>query len=493
MKKQLIIAVVAAFALAQMPALATPDLMDKFEQAQKKQAAMKRRYDEAANSRDISVLRQFVRDYPKSKFTPEIQKRINEIELWEMACRTNTVQAYNSYKSTSQFKWYSADADSRINGLVRAQEKKKWDAVAAKNSIAAYEQYLAENPGTAYRKDALQAIDAIKAAQAWKLISNSQDIAELRDFVSTYPTSAYADKARTNIVALEAMQLVRNNELSKAYSKFASIVVKGIPSFAQNDYIKTVEYHDFSALNDNSSSASLENFLKKYPYSQYKSKISNYQAINAARNFGSYASDYDYNRALSLASDTYTRNRVQYYIDSNKAMQKERRRQYKAYERRENGGWLNMGFEFLDFAADVNNIEDNFYYAGGFHIRFGNFNDRVNFSLGVKCGYNQASESVFMPLQAQLKVKICPTGPSRLFLFGGFDYMAIRDDYCMSDMAWRAGIVFSWKHLDWSFYYRKEFGEGSSCFSDYDGPASNNYFGSFVGTSMTYYFSLHRN
>lgn len=484
------IIITACVALLAVPATTVngqSNLMQKFEEGRRKQQQMESRYNSVAESKDIYELRRFVSDYPRSPYSREIQKRIDEVELWDNACNSNTIAAYKNYLNKSEFRWYTGEADTRINNIIRAQEKSKWDAVKQQNTIAAYQKYLNDNPGSAYRADADAAIKNLKADQEWVIVMDTKDIAKLRNFVDTYPASDHATEARTHIAALEGVELVGNNNLAKAYTIFSGIANQ-LPAYAKQAYNRALEYHEYSVLSESSSSTSLTNFINRYPNSQYKNTVSNYLAMNIARNFSDYAGAYDYTRALSLATDNYTRQRVNNYIDNNKRLQKQRRSRYKAYEREKNGGWLNMGYQFADFFCDTG--FGNMNIATGFTLRFGNYRDRLNFILGAQIGYCVDGEDVYVPLHAQLKVKVCKTGPSTLHLFGGVDYLPLRIEYYQSDLAWRAGLTFSWKHFDWSFFYRQDFGTGIDDDHYYYGTST--YFENYIGTTMTYYFSLHR-
>ena len=149
-----------------------------------------------------------------------------------------------------------------------------------------------------------------------------------------------------------------------------------------------MEYNEYSKLGHYATEAALLNFMRKYPNSKYSNEVSNKIAVAKARNLGDYASSYDYNQALSYAKDSYTRNSVQSYISTNKKKQKERRNAMKSWERKQNGGTVNLGLDFLDLG--LNGAYDDctlWYYNVGLMLRFGNFKDRVQFAIGIKTGY----------------------------------------------------------------------------------------------------------
>ena len=159
-----------------------------------------------------------------------------------------------------------------------------------------------------------------------------------------------------------------------------------------------------------------------------------------------------------------------------------------------------MGIEFLDLGwnGESDDSRSIYYYNFGASIRIGNFASRAQFACGLKLGaisyYSQESddyysehtslsqETVFhMSVYAQLKVNLFKlSSSSRFFISGQYQYNAVRDNLVENTMSWGAGAGIAWKHLDWLFYYRQEFG--------------NNYWINqnwhFFGTSLIYYFKL---
>jgi hypothetical protein len=228
--------------------------------------------------------------------------------------------------------------------------------------------------------------------------------------------------------------------------------------------------------------------MKQYPNSIYASKVSDMVAVAKARNFGDYATSYDYNQAMSYAKDSYTRNTVQSYISMNKKKQKDRKRLMKSLERDRNGGTVNLGLG-IDIAT--NGFYDDATIRNfnvGLSFRIGNFKDWIQLAFCIAPGMLDGDDDYYtdtsfhMPISGQLKLNIIKTSiDSRVFVYGQYQYNAVRIEEAESEMAWSAGIGLAWKHCDWSFYYRQDIGRPSSW--DYD---KQHYF----GMSLIYYWQL---
>lgn len=133
------------------------------------------RYAKVLDSRNLEQYNEFIRDYPRSKNTVEIKKRIAEMELWQMASTSNTVSAYQNYLSKTKYHWFDDSATLGISRIRKAEEKRDWEAVCRIGTITAYQNYLKQKPMSAYREDAEKIINRLKGAEAWKSIRFTSD------------------------------------------------------------------------------------------------------------------------------------------------------------------------------------------------------------------------------------------------------------------------------------------------------------------------------
>jgi hypothetical protein len=385
--------------------------------------------------------------------------------------------------------------------LKQAAEKLAWDKVLTANTVEAYQQYLRDNPNSGYKIEAEKAINRLKGSSAWNSIKGTTSIDALQQFISEYPNAHEVSNATNRLHELKGCQYYNNGELKSAYSEFSQVSRKDITYESFAAYDAAMEYNDFSKLGTYSSESALIGFMKQYPNSIYASKVSDMVAVAKARNFGDYATSYDYNQAMSYAKDSYTRNTVQSYISINKKKQKDRKHMMKSWERKQNGGTVNLGLDFMDIGYNGVSEDGTIgYYNIGLLLRIGNYRDRIQFAFGLKPGiiaYDEFSYesgyyysydmtemqySFHIPIIGQLKLNLFNTSEnSRFFVYGQYQYNAVRIEEAESEMAWSAGIGLAWKHCDWSFYYRQDIGRPSSW--DYD---KQHYF----GMSLIYYWQL---
>lgn len=518
------------------------------QQAKEKKQQELSRYNEIVDSKDLSKYNQFIADYPRGSKTPEIRKRVQEIQLWNDAQTHNTIASYKRYLNATQFHWYEKEANRAIQSLKQIAEKNDWDKVVAINTVSAYQKYIDDNPDSGYRSEAEKAIATIQSSIAWEKIKDSDNISELWNFAAMYPNAAQLPLANERIHELKGLGYYKEGDLDLAYSEFSQVYRSHISSGNRNVYDEVMEYHEFSKFDPSSSEEVLIGFLKSYPNSKYYDRVSNLVAVAKAKNFSVKSSDHDYNQALSYARDSYTRNTVDSYISFNKKKQKEYgtagrfregrhdrssnyyndpifdqpqdsyarnstssidryhkeyRKAAKSIERNQNGGYVNFGLNFLDLGVTGFSGENLLmYYDVGLMFRFGNFKDRIQFTIGLRPGifcifeesypdysdgycdfYNTDITSSFHTSSfGQLKLNLINTSEnSRFFMYGEVQYNLIRDDRFESEYAWRAGCGFAWKHFDWLFYYRQDI-DSIKNFNN----TNNHYF----GMSMICYWQL---
>lgn len=459
------------------------------------------RYNAIVDSRDLSKYNQFINDYPRGSKTPEIRKRAQEIKLWNETKNQNTISSYEQYLNNTHYHWYDNEANLSIRSIKQKEEKNKWDKVVAINTISGYQTYIQNNPASGYKQEAEMAINRLQGTLAWNKIKDTGNISELQIFISSYPHAVEISIATAKLHELKGVQHYNEGNLGTAYSEFSNLTREKISYANRKAYDEVIEYNEYSKLGHYASETALLSFIRKYPDSKYNNEIKNKIAIAKARNFGDYATAYDYNQALSYATDSYTRNTVQSYISFNKKNQKKRKNAIKSWERKGNGGIVNFGLDFCDFAYNWEATGKSvIYYNLGLLLRIGNYRDRIQFAFGIKpgiIGYSDTSSSGYddyswyssswetgfhMPVVAQLKLNLFDTSKnSRLFVYGQYQYNAVRRNDVESEMSWCIGLGIAWKHIDWSLYYRHDFGKLTCLDSDKQ---------QFLGMSIIYYWQL---
>lgn len=455
------------------------------------------RYNAIVDSKDLYKYNQFINDYPRGSKTPEIRKRAQEVKLWNDAKDQNTVASYERYLNTTNYHWYDYEASQLIRSIKQKAEKDKWDKVVAINTISSYQTYIQNNPTSGYKQEAEKAINRLQGEQTWNRIKNSENISELQNFISSYPHAAEVSTATAKLHELKGVKYYNEGNLGSAYSEFSHLNRDEISYANRKAYDDVMDYNEYSKLGNYASEAALLSFMRKYPNSKYADDVSNKIAVTKARNFGDYASTFDYNQALSYAKDSYTINSVKSYISMNKKNQKDRRNAVKSLERKQNGGTFNLGLDFMDMGFNCESDNGTiFYYNLGLLLKIGNYRDWVQFAFGIKPGligydiidhdyYYDSSEmeiGFHMPIIGQLKLNLFKLSKgSRFFSYGQYQYNAVRIKEVESEMSWAVGLGIGWKHFDCSFYYRQDIGKPLSL--DYD----KQY---YIGMSLIYYWQL---
>ena len=463
-------------------------LMQTAKQAEQRARELKQqedsRYDAILNSKNLSKYEQYITDYPRGKKTIEIKRRAEEIKLWNKAKQINTIPAYEEYLTKTQYHWYDSDAKSSIKNIKQRQEYDAWQKVVKINTTEAYKQYLANNPQSSYAEEANLAIKKIEATQAWDRIKYSEKISDYENFLVNYSNTNEASSAKIKLHELKGVKYYQDGYLESAYKEFSQISRSDVSYGNRHVFDKVIEYNEYSQLNAYSSESSLRNFMSKYPNSVYYNQVSNVLAIQLAKKLGSYATEYDYNRALGYATNATTRNTVETYISKNKEKKRAEKRAIKRAERYENGGSVNLGLNFMDMGIGTGDNSDLlFCYNVGLMLRFGNYKDILQFAVGLYPGviYDGDCEetSFHMPVVSQLKLNIIRSSAySRIFLMGQYQYNIVRDDYIEPDMSWCVGFGVGRKHFDWTLYFKNDFSSSYGC---------SNY---YLGLSMIYYWQL---
>lgn len=499
-------ALLAAMAML-LPNYAEADLIQTAKKAKAKNAEKRRQEQAEWEVLDISnkdAIQAFLTKFPKSSHRDEAKGYITEIDLWDNARSKNTIEAYQNYLNTTQLDWHSYEASENITCLQKARDKAAWDKVTATGTIEAYEQFITDNPESPYVEDAQTALAQLKQDAAWTAALNSGNLADYEKFVSEFPEAEQKEAAEKKIHELKGQAYYSAGKLNEAYNEFCKVGRDSLTPSNYAAFVECKEYSEFSALNIYCSEDSLNWFIKGHPNSKYIPQVKNYLAIVKAKNLSDYASEYNYDEARALATDEKTRQTVEGYITANRNAQKERAREHRRWRREQNGGLLNMGLQFLDFGWNGKTGDDVVMnYNLGLYLRIGNYADWVQFAVGVEPGmlmyyeyfsrdYSDKMTTKFhMPISANLKVNLFKTGESsRFFVFGKYQYNAVRDKSLEPTQAWGAGFGFSWKHFDWTFYYRQDIGSPTATetvFGEYQLYGGHQH---FFGTTMTAYWKL---
>lgn len=421
-----------------------------------RQRVEKLKYDNACKTNSLEDYKSFLKLYPNGTYSDDIRNRIADYDLWYKAKNANTIEAYKKYKNNSTFKFFIAEADD--------------------------------------------AIEKLNAVAAWKNLSGITDIVQIQSYLSKYPESPYLSEANKRIHELRGTEYYSNHDYVSAYNEFKEAGGRYALEYDNRTKFDVCEeYVEYKKLSSNSSEKDLITFLNKYPSSKYKDDVSNLVAVLKAKNFSIYSTDYTYNEALGYATNDYTRNIVNDYINNSKKSY----RQYKRHQRHQrvmaNGGYVQFGVGVIDFGVNAlstdNKMLNVYYYNVPVSVKFGNFSSPIQFEVGIMPGaliwnYNYSNlyygdddsddDNHFrfhMPVFARLKLNLCKLSDrSRFYIAGETWYNVITDDALENDFSVGGGLGFAWRHWDWYVYYKQDLDN------------KNELDDKFIGTSFMYYF-----
>lgn len=419
---------------------------------------------DAINAGSVKALQDFIAQYPKSGFVSQAESCIEDFELWDEARKKDTKAAYQHYLSASNRLGYKSDAESAI-----------------------------------YR---------IEAEEAWADCHNSNSMTKLESYLDKYSNSTHAKEAEYELNILKAEKCYNQNSrtLALSYYEKANTYRTLIGSHKKN-YDELVLEATYDRLKGSTNLTDLQNFLKRLTLdSPYYNPISNRIAVVKAQRLTISSSDMDMDVALSYAKDNETKTTVKQYISDVKKRQRENRRDMRKWRRKtwwEDRATLGWSIVTADLDPDFRIRFDNssgypstLSLGTGLRLRFGRYNDRVNFTIGVDYqnywgkyvttsnyyGYYEEEEVRYSTISRRLafpvnfKVNLPVNKYSRrAFYFGctaefGFDVNDVANYFKQINqfedfLNWQAipsiaiepRIGFNHKHFDWGLYYRYYF------------------------------------
>lgn len=430
--KQFIKTMLVAVALSQCFALTieaqSSSSLEKAKAAER-QRMERLNYEKACKKGTIEALKEYTSLYPNGQFIDDAKKRIADYKTWSIACDANTIDAYNTYIETSEFKVY---------------------AEAAQDSIT-----------------------ELKSIMEWNSIKEEPSLSAIETFILTYPNSSRKEEAERVKHELTAVSLYNDGEYKAALEEFdaaggrQSLATSNVPKY--DDCIEEVDYQ---SINDNI--ISLAVFLKKHPQSKYYNEISNKLAILKAKQLDYTSDDNAYNDVRIYAKDMETWRIVESYIDAAKRQRTSYRRRIRAERIYDNGGYVMFGIEPGDLLLGMSDFceSDVLSYNVGVCMRIGNYKAPIQFEIGVKPGvidwefdddYYDDDYYVcrfHMPVYAKLKLNIARISDSCMFYIAGMGFWnAIREEDVESEFSLGGGFGVAWRKIDLLFYYKQDIKE----------------------------------
>ena len=307
-------------------------------------------YEDAVAANTLVALQDFLKRFPGSKYTEEVNRRIADFELWHKAVQAGT--------------------------------------------ISGYQNYLSESNSLAYQAEARAAISMLKEQADWEAIQDSDDPDKFAEFLSRYPNSTLQKTATYRLYMLrgnyfyEAQQTEKALEYYKKATEIAPLTGKAFTHYKELQDKK--EYEDVVNTGDVFIMRTyLEHTLQTSPYYPM---VSNLLAQTLANKFNYNSTEEDFNEALSYVCDEQTRSTVTYLIamsrQAKETYERERRQEVETYERERRQAahrewWkthLRMGWNIVHF-----DYHKHYMSLGtGLRVRLGIPEDFLNLIAGVE-------------------------------------------------------------------------------------------------------------
>lgn len=428
-------------------------------------------------------------EYAKQR-QQEIADRIRvEQKYYNDACSINTLEAYEGYLKRYPQGKYVIDINKRISDYAL------WEMAKKANTIYAYDEYIIKSEYRFFVKEANVEIEKLKSIAYWNGMKNTADMDSISVFILKYPNSPVLSEAKRRMRELKALKLHEQGNLVMAYKEF--LEAGGRDVVASNNrkiYDECEEYYLYKQLSADSPENMLSSFIAKFPSSTHRSTVSNWLAVSKAKKFTLWSSETTFSDAMMYATNDITKRIVRGYAN-------DCRRSYKRYKKRNrkvqhdrNGKLVQFGFELIDVGFNPTSYDDTdsyidivYYYNIGFGLKIGNFADPVQFEVGAKLGWvgytvwhdydDETGAKFHMPLYAKLKINLSSVGTSCKWYLSAIGYYnSLRNEFLENEYALSGGMGFAWKHWDCSMFYKADLNNKYSLDNDY------------LGMSLSYYF-----
>ena len=416
-----------------------------------------------------------------------------EQQAYDEACRIGTVSALKSYISKYP------NSDNADNAKKRLQDYTLWSVAKSKNTIDAYNRYLSESNFKAYKDDAYTAIKKLEEDMAWAVCKDGSSETLLSNFILKYPGSCHADEAHylLNIIRGEENYAKRFYYTAYDYLDKANNY-RRLTGVTGQHYCEMKQKRELRKMITSSDVSEVVGYYESLPTnSPYRKEIANRIAVLKASQLSPFSDNWDIQEALSYATDATTRNIVQNYIDEVAASRRRENRIKRAEARKE--WWrdrFNIGWNIchLDCSSDFDTLYD---LGTGLKVRFGRWNDAVNFIFGAEYNYcaffyDETDETDYL----HANILEIPVG-LRLNLIGRYEnirlYVGCEADWGVklsSSESWLAktncsivpqiGVIS--KHWDLGIYY-KTYLKSMPLFVN-----NPSYKSQKIGCFLTYYF-----
>ena len=401
-------------------------------------------YEEACSRGSKSAFLEFLRLYPDCPYADEAKAQMADIDAWEKAQNSNTVESYRLYLNSTASPIYATEAQKKMEALLAEEE--------------------------------------------WERCKYATDEASFNNFISRHPTSPRVSQARyrLNLIKGENNYKQGNETLAYNYLKEASDFesLTGEPARIFKELQEKRTFEEVSKSNDPSR---VKNYLNTLPVtSPFYTPASNQYALMLANSLNAYSTDANYDEALAYAKDEATKTTVKGYIAS---VKKERdvidhERRVAARKNWWKGRFL-FGWNIFHFDA----FDESVSAGTGLRFKFGRWSDFLNVAFGAEysavMNLNHADDNFFQDMKVRMashqvevpvgvKLNLFKVGGSAKFYIGCAASIGFKigegEDFkgCVNkrNLAIEPQLGFQKRHLDFGFYYKRYLDNDNSFLSD---------------------------
>ncbi|MDU1890272.1 MAG: hypothetical protein E6767_06240 [Dysgonomonas sp.] len=252
--------------------------------------------------------------------------------LWDSVYMARNKTAFEYYLAQYPNGVYEKEAKKEIDLI---NEDILWEEIKAEDTLDKYLDYLSSSKYLKYKGEADVAICRKNDDLYWKNLSQSGKMDEIREYATKFSDGGCKQYVNEALLILKQEQYKRYYDLSESHYK-NKLYRKAI---AQYDEIKRhvpllesaqIIYDDckaeatYESIKKSKHVGDWVNFVEQYPTSRHYPEIANKLALKYAEQLNAYSTDDDYNKILSLASDSKTIKTVKEKIAKNKKKNKKK-------------------------------------------------------------------------------------------------------------------------------------------------------------------------